>query len=116
MSCCRFVAVARPSHFIQFCSLHELFKLIIEIRDQLLIELQLAQGAIPLILTPGQDALTMEVVPRIARQGCDHLARFEHFHANGALCARRVQESIVLALVQSEQAKRLSSSHLLVLL
>ena len=66
--------MAGPSHFIQFCSLHELLELIIEVCDQLLIKLQLAQGAIPLILAPGHDALTMEVVPRVARQCRDHLA------------------------------------------
>ena len=47
------MTVARPSHLVQFCSLNELLELVIEISDHLLIELQLAQGAIPLILTPG---------------------------------------------------------------
>ena len=93
------MAVARTSHLVQFCSLNELLELIIEIGDQLLIKLQLAQGAIPLILTPGQDALTVEVMPRIARQVRDHLARLKYFHANGALYARRVQEYVVRALV-----------------
>ena len=93
------MTVARPSHLVQFCFLNKLLELIIEIGNQLLIELQLAQGAIPLILTPGQDALAVEVVPRIARQVRDHLARLEDFHANGTLCARRVQEGVVRALV-----------------
>ena len=93
------MTVARPSHLVQFCSLNELLELIIKVGDHLLIELQLAQGAIPLILTPGQDALAVEVVPRIAWQVCDHLACLEDFHANGALCALRVHEDIVLAFV-----------------
>ena len=53
--------------------------------------------------TPGQDALTVEVVPLIAGQGGHLLALLEVLHADDTLLVGVEEVRIVVALVQCER-------------
>ena len=102
------------------CLPDEILKLGIEVFNKLFVELNFAQRARPLILTPGKDALTMEVVSHIAWQNRDHLLTstclLKTLNADSTLRAPLKNSRIVPTLIQSQQAQRLFVHNRLIVL
>ena len=90
------------------CLPYKFLELCVILLDEPLVKLHLAQGTVPLILAPGQDARAMEVVSRVARQGRDHLPLSEVLNADGALGYVPLQREVsIFAFIQGQEAQRL---------
>ena len=74
----------------------------LELADQFLGEVDLAQWAIPLVSAPGQNAIAMEKMANVARQSNDFLPNLKPLHAERALITPLERDAVKGGLVEAK--------------